>query len=121
MSDEHLRALGSIVTAFGHLDLALLRTVRDLVAGADGPSVEALLAGDSTRQLALKFDRLVKRQHTDEPICAQVVSWCAAVDEVSDRWQQEFRSSWSGHQPDDALTRVRYTRTAYTGSLPAEQ
>jgi hypothetical protein len=121
LSDEHLRALGSIVTAFGHLDLALLRTVRDLIPGADGPSVEALLAGDSTAQLGTKFDRLVKRLHTDEPICAQVDSWCSAVDQLSRHWQQELRASWLGDRPDEALTRVRYTTTAYTGGLPAEQ
>ena len=62
LSDEHMRVMGSIVTALGHLHLALLWTVRDLVPGADGPSVEALLAGDSTLQLAAKFDRLVKQQ-----------------------------------------------------------
>ncbi len=69
LSDDHLRVMGSIVTALGHLDLALLRTVRDLVPGADGPSVEALLAGDNTAQMAAKFDRLVKQHHPDEPIC----------------------------------------------------
>ncbi len=74
--------MGSTVTALGHLDLALLRTVRDLVPGADGPSVEALLTGGNTAQLAAKFDRLVKQHHPDEPICAQVVSWCVAVNEI---------------------------------------
>lgn len=113
--------LGSIVTALGHLDLALLRTVRDLVPGADGPSVEALLAGDTTSQLATKFDRLVKRHHPDEPICAQVVGWCAAVDDVCARWNQELRASWVRYQPDDALKRVRYTTTAYRGGFPVEQ
>jgi hypothetical protein len=121
LSDEHLRALGSIVTTFGHLDLALLRTVRDLVPGADGQSVEALLAGDTTAQLAAKFERLVKQHHPDEAICAQVVSWCAAVNDVLDRWSQEFRASWVGDQPDDSLRRVRYTKTAYRGGLPVEQ
>ncbi len=113
--------MGSIVTALGHLDLALLRTVRDLVPGADGPSVEALLAGDTTLQLAAKFDRLVKQHHADEPICAQVVSWCLAVNEVWSRWDQEIHASWKGDQPDDSLKRVRYTKTAYGGGLPVEQ
>ncbi len=65
LSDDGLRVMGSTVTALGHLDLALLRTVRDLVPGADGPSVEALLAGDNTAQMAAKFDRLVKQHHPD--------------------------------------------------------
>jgi hypothetical protein len=121
LSDEHLRVMGSIVTALGHLDLALLRTVRDLVPGADGPSVEALLAGDTTLQLAAKFDRLVKQHHPDEPICAQVVSWRVAVNEVWARWDEEFHASWRGDQPDDSLKRVRYTKTAYRGGLPVEQ
>lgn len=121
LSDEHLRVLGSIVTAFGHLDLALLRTIRDLVPGADGPSVEALLVGDTTSQLAAKFDRLVKQHHPDEPICAQVVSWYSAVNAVCEEWGREFRASWVGDQPDDALRRVRYTTTAYRGGLPVEQ
>ena len=121
LSDEHLRVMGSIVTALGHLDLALLRTVRDLVPGADGPSVEALLAGDTTPQLAAKFDRLVKQHHPDEAICAQVVSWCLAVNEVRGRWDQEIHASWRGDQPDDSLKRVRYTKTAYRGGLPIEQ
>ncbi|MGA3219486.1 MAG: hypothetical protein ABSE77_10525 [Acidimicrobiales bacterium] len=121
LSDEHLRVMGSIVTALGHLDLALLRTVRDLVPGADGPSVEALLAGDTTPQLAAKFDRLVKQHHPDEPICAQVVSWCVAVNEVWGRWNQEIHASWVGDQPDESLKRVRYTKTAYRGGLPVEQ
>jgi hypothetical protein len=121
LSDEHLRVMGSIVTALGHLDLALLRTVRDLVPGADGPSVEALLAGDTTSQLAAKFDRLVKQHHPDEPICAQVVSWCLAVNEVCGRWHQEIHASWRGDQPDESLKRVRYTKTAYRGGLPVEQ
>ena len=113
--------MGSIVTALGHLHLALLWTVRDLVPGADGPSVEALLAGDSTLQLAAKFDRLVKQHHPDEPICAQVVSWCLAVNQVWERWDQEIHASWRGDQPDDSLKRVRYTKTAYRGGLPVEQ
>jgi hypothetical protein len=113
--------MGSIVTAFGHLDLALLRTVRDLVPGADGPSVEALLAGDTTAQLAAKFDRLVKQHHPDEPICARVVSWCLAMNEVRGRWDQEIHASWRGDQPDDSLKRVRYTKTAYRGGLLVEQ
>jgi hypothetical protein len=113
--------MGSIVTALGHLDLALLRTVRDLVPGADGPSVEALLAGDTTSQLAAKFDRLVKQHHPDEPICAQVVSWCVAVNEVCGRLERETHASWVGDQPDESLRRVRYTKTAYRGGLPAEQ
>lgn len=121
LSDEHLRVLGSIVTALGHLDLALLRTVRDLVPGADGPSVEALLVGDTTPQLAAKFARLVKQHHADEPVCAQVVSWCAAVNDLCGRWNREFRASWVGDQPDDALKRVRYSETAYRGGLPVEQ
>jgi hypothetical protein len=121
LSDEHLRVLGSIVTALGHLDLMLLRTVRDLVPGADGPSVEALLVGDTTSQLAVKFDRLVKQHHGDEPICAQVVSWCVAVEDLSARWNEEFRASWEGDRPDTALERVRYTKTAYFGGLPVEQ
>jgi hypothetical protein len=121
LSDEHLRVLGSIVTALGHLDLMLLRTVRDLVPGADGPSVEALLVGDTTCQLAVKFDRLVKQHHGDEPICAQVVSWCVAVNDLSARWNEEFRASWEGDRPDGALERVRYTKTAYFGGLPVEQ
>lgn len=121
LSDEHLRVMGSIVTALGRLDLALLRTVRDLVPGADGPSVEALLAGDTTPQLAGKFDRLVKQHHPDEPICAQVVSWCLAVNQVWERWHQEIHASWRGDQPDDSLKRVRYTKTAYRGGLPVEQ
>jgi hypothetical protein len=121
LSDEHLRVLGSIVTALGRLDLMLLRTVRDLVPGADGPSVEALLVGDTTAQLATKLDRLVKQHHGDEPVCAQVVSWCVAVNEVSERWNQEFRASWQGDRPDEALTRVRYTKTAYFGGLPVEE
>jgi hypothetical protein len=120
LSDEHLRALGSIVAALGHLDLLLLRTVRDLVVGADSNSVEALLAGDSTHQLAAKFDRLVKQLHGDEPICAQVVSWCVALDDLWARWNGEFRASWLGGQPDDALSRVRYTKTAYFGGQPEE-
>lgn len=86
LSDEHLRVLGSIVTALGHLDLALLGTVRDLV-----------------------------------PICAQVVSWCVAVNEVWGRWNQEIHASWVGDQPDESLKRVRYTKTAYRGGLPVEQ
>jgi hypothetical protein len=113
--------MGSIVTALGHLDLALLRTVRDLVPGADGPSVEALLVGDTTPQLASKFDRLVKQHHPDEPVCAQVVSWRLAVNEVWARWNQEIHASWRGDQPDESLKRVRYTRTAYRGGLPVEQ
>jgi len=113
--------MGSIVTALGHLDLALLRTVRDLVPGADGPSVEALLVGDTTPQLASKFDRLVKQHHPDEPVCAQVVSWCLAVNEVWARWNQEIHASWRGDQPDESLKRVRYTKTAYRGGLPVEQ
>ncbi len=113
--------MGSIVTALGHLDLALLRTVRDLVPGADGPSVEALLVGDTTPQLAAKLDRLVKQHHPDEPICAQVVSWCLAVNEVWARWNQEIHASWRGDQPDESLKRVRYTKTAYRGGLPVEQ
>jgi hypothetical protein len=121
LSAEHLQVLGSIVTALGHLDLALLRTVRDLVPGADGPSVEALLVGDATPELAVKFDRLVKQHHPDEPICAQVVSWCRAVTEVWERWNQEFHASWVRDRPDDALRRVRYTKTAYRGGLPVEQ
>jgi hypothetical protein len=121
LSDEHLRALGSIVAALGHLDLILLRTVRDLVPGADRNSVEALLAGDSTAQLAEKFDRLVKQHHGDEPICAQVVSWCMALSELWAQWNQEFRSSWVADQPDDALTRVRYTKTSYFGGQPEER
>jgi hypothetical protein len=121
LSDEHLRILGSIVTALGHLDLMLLRTVRDLVPGADGPSVEALLVGDTTTELATKFDRLVKQHYGDEPICAQVVSWCVAVNDVWGRWNAEFRASWVGDRPDDALRRVRYTRSAYFGGLPVEQ
>jgi hypothetical protein len=121
LSGEHLRVLGSIVTALGHLDLALLRTVRDLVPGADGPSVEALLVGDTTLQLAAKFERLVKQHHPDEPVCAQAVSWCVAVDEVWGRWNREFHASWVGDRPDDALERVRYTTTAYRGGLPVEQ
>jgi hypothetical protein len=121
LSDEHLRVMGSIVTALGRLDLALLRTVRDLVPGADGPSVEALLAGDSTPQLAAKFDRLVKQHHPDEPICAQVVSWCLAVNQVWARWHEEIHASWRADQPDDSLQRVRYTKTAYRGGLPVEQ
>jgi hypothetical protein len=121
LSDDHLRVLGSIVVALGHLDLSLLQTVRDLVPGADGESVEALLAGDTTPQLASKLDRLVKRHHTDEPICAQVVSWCVALNNLWGRWNQELRASWLGDQPDDSLKRVRYTRTAYRGGLPVEQ
>jgi hypothetical protein len=121
LSDEHLRVMGSIVTALGHLHLALLRTVRDLVPGADGPSVEALLAGDSTLQVAGKFDRLVKQHHADEPICAQVVSWCLAVNQVWDRWDKEIHASWRGNQPDESLKRVRYTKTAYQGGLQVEQ
>jgi hypothetical protein len=121
LSDEHLRVLGSIVTAFGHLDLALLRTVRDLVPGGDGPSVEALLAGDTTPQLAVKFDRLVKQHHADEPVCAQVVDWCVSVNEVWERWHQEFRASWVGDRPEEALRRVRFTKTAYRGGLAVEQ
>jgi hypothetical protein len=121
LSDEHLRTLGSIVTILGHLELALLRTVRDLVPGADRQSVEALLAGDTTTQLAAKFDRLVRQHHSDEAICAQVVSWCAAVNDVLDRWEQEIRASWVGDQPDDSLRRVRYTKTAIRGGLPVEQ
>jgi hypothetical protein len=121
LSDEHLRVLGSIVTALGHLDLMLLRTVRDLVPGADGPSVEALLIGDTTPELATKLDRLVKQHHGGEPICAQVVSWCVAVNAVYDRWNQEFHASWLRDRPDDALTRVRYTKTAYFGGLPVEE
>jgi hypothetical protein len=113
--------MGSIVTALGHLDLALLRTVRDLVPGSDGASVEALLAGDATSQLAAKFDRLVKQHHPDEPICAQVVSWCVAVNEVCGRWEQEIHASWVGDQPDESLRRVRYTKTAYRGGLPVEE
>jgi hypothetical protein len=109
------------VTAFGHLDLALLRTVRDLVPGADGPSVEALLVGDTTPELAAKFARLVKQHHADEPICAQVVSWCVAVNDLWERWNREFRASWVGDQPDDALQRVRYSETAYRGGLQVEQ
>ena len=92
--------MGSIVTALGHLDLALLRTVRDLVPGADGPSVEALLAGDNTSQLTAKFDRLVKQHHPDEPICAQVVTWCVAVNRLCGRWERETHASWVGDQPD---------------------
>jgi hypothetical protein len=121
LSDEHLRVMGSIVTALGHLHLVLLRTVRDLVPGADGPSVEALLAGDSTLQVAGKFDRLVKQHHADEPICAQVVSWCLAVNQVWDRWDKEIHASWRGNQPDESLQRVRYTKTAYQGGLQVEQ
>jgi hypothetical protein len=121
LSDEHLQALGSIVAALGRLDLVLLRTVRDLVPGADGNSVEALLAGDSTPQLAEKFDRLVKQHHGDEPICAQVVSWCLALNELWAQWNQEVRSSWVGDQPDDALARVRYTKTSYFGGQPEER
>jgi uncharacterized protein YjeT (DUF2065 family) len=121
LSDEHLRVMGSIVTALGQLDLALLRTVRDLVRGADGASVEALLAGDTTPQLAAKFDRLVKQHHPDEPICAQVVSWCLAINQVWGRWHEEIHASWRGDQPDDSLKRVRYTKTAYRGGLPVEQ
>jgi hypothetical protein len=121
LSDEHLRVMGSIVTALGRLDLALLRTVRDLVPGADGPSVEALLAGDTTQQLVSKLDRLVKQHHPDEPICAQVVSWCLAVNQVWARWHEEIHASWRGDQPDDSLKRVRYTKTAYLGGLPVEQ
>jgi hypothetical protein len=113
--------MGSIVTAFGHLDLALLRTVRDLVPGADGPSVEALLAGDNTSELAAKLDRLVKQHHPDEPICAQVVSWCVAVNNLCRRWEREIHASWVGDQPDESLRRVRYTQTAYRGGLPVEQ
>jgi hypothetical protein len=113
--------MGSIVTALGHLDLALLRTVRDLVPGSDGASVEALLVGDATSQLAAKFDRLVKQHHPDEPICAQVVSWCVAVNEVCGRWEQEIHASWVGDQPDESLRRVRYTKTAYRGGLPVEE
>jgi hypothetical protein len=113
--------MGSVVTAIGHLDLALLRTVRDLVQGADGPSVEALLAGDTTAQLAAKLDRLVKRHHPDEPICPQVVGWCVAVNKVLGRWDEEIHASWRGDQPDDSLQRVRYTKTAYRGGLPVEQ
>jgi hypothetical protein len=113
--------MGSIVTALGHLDLALLRTVRDLVPGADGPSVEALLAGDSTSQLAAKFDRLVKQHHPDEPVCAQVVSWCVAVNNLCAHWARETRSSWVGDQPDESLRRVSYNKTAYRGGLPVEQ
>lgn len=121
LSDEHLRTLGAIVASLGHLDLALLETVRDLVPGADGQSVEALLAGDTTPQLVAKLDRLVKQQHADDPICAQVVSWCVAVDDLWGRWNQELRSAWVGDQPDDSLKRVRYTKTAYLGGLPVEQ
>jgi hypothetical protein len=121
LSDAHLQALGSIVAALGHLDLILLRTVRDLVPGADANSVEALLAGDSTLQLAAKFDRLVKQHHGDEPICAQVVSWCVALNELWGRWNQEFRASWVGDQPDDALSRVLYTKTSYFGGQPEER
>jgi hypothetical protein len=113
--------MGSVVTEIGHLDLALLRTVRDLVPGADSTSVEALLAGDTTAQLAAKFDRLVRRHHPDEPICAQVVGWCVAVNKVLGRWDQEIRASWRADQPDDSLKRVRYTDTAYRGGLPVEQ
>jgi hypothetical protein len=120
LSDEHLQVVGSIVTALGHLDLVLLRTVRDLVPG-DAPSVEALLAGDTTQQLVDKFDRLVKQHYADRPVCAQVVSWCVAINELCGRWNQEFRASWMADQPDNALQRVRYTHTAYGGGLPVEQ
>lgn len=109
------------MTGLGHLDLALLRTVRDLVPSPDGPSVEALLVGDTTPQLAAKFERLVKQHHPDEPVCAQVVGWCVAVKDVWARWNQEFRASWVGDRPDDALQRVRFTKTAYGGGLPVEQ
>lgn len=41
-SEEHLRALGSIVTTLGHVDIALLRAVGDLApelrASSSGPS-----------------------------------------------------------------------------------
>jgi hypothetical protein len=121
LSAEHLRVLGSIVTALGHLDLALLRTIRDLVPGAEAASVEALLAGDSTLQLAAKFERLVTQHHPDEPVCAQVMAWCSEVKKVCGRWEQEFRASWVGDQPDEALQRIRYTSPAYRGGLPVEQ
>ena len=121
LSDEHLRVMGSIVTALGHLDLALLRTVRDLVTDADGPSVEELLEGENTSQLTAKFDRLVKQHHPDEPICAQVVTWCVAVNRLCGRWERETHASWVGDQPDESLRRVSYNKTAYRGGLPVEQ
>ena len=102
--------MGSTVTALGHLDLALLRTVRDLVPGADGPSVEALLTGGNTAQLAAKFDRLVKQHHPDEPICAQVVSWCVAVNEILRTLGagEPTRHGQVTDQPDESLRRVSY-------------
>jgi hypothetical protein len=49
-----------------------------------------------------------------------VVSWCVALDDLWARWNGEFRASWLGGQPDDALSRVRYTKTAYFGGQPEE-
>lgn len=121
LSSDHLHVLGAIVTALGHLDLALLSTIRDLVAGADKAAVEALLAGDTTTQLAAKFERLVKQQHADESVVAQVVAWREALMQVRERWDQEFRSAWTEDRPDEALQRVRYTKTAYRGGLQVEQ
>lgn len=95
--------------------------MRDLVPGADRASVEALLAGDTTRQLTAKFDRLVKQTHGDEAVVAKAVSWSASVGELCERWEQEFRSSWSADRPDDDLERVKYTRTTYSGGLVVER
>ena len=83
--------------------------------------MEALLAGDNTAQMAAKFDRLVKQHHPDEPICAQVVSWCVAVNDTCARWERETHASWVGDQPDESLRRVSYGKTAYRGGLPVEQ
>jgi hypothetical protein len=44
-----------------------------------------------------------------------------AVNNLSVRWNEEFRASWEGDRPDSALERVRYTKTAYWGGLPVEQ
>ena len=89
--------MGSTVTALGHLDLALLRTVR--TSSLARAHVEALLTGGNTAQLAAKFDRLVKQHHPDEPICAQVVSWCVAVNEICGRWERETHASWASDRP----------------------